>query len=141
MASWQIAVFSKWTGVGRNDFQVALTYPADWSDLCGQDDAVIKLRSGNYCVLALGRVDDATLAAINADAHYLILARYELDVITPSFDNRQSNVTLAQKNAFVTFFSTEYGIDVSKIPVIANAVGRTRMQVLRDIVVDMRALR
>lgn len=141
MATWYVALFSKWTTVGgRNEMQCALDFPAEWTDFTGQPDDQIKNRSIAYCFMALGRVSDAVLASIQANPHYQILARWE-DADVPSFDNRQSTVTLAQKNAFVTYFNTEYGIDVSKIPVIANSVGRTRQAVLRDIVQDMRSLR
>jgi hypothetical protein len=140
VATWNIALFTKWSGVSRNDMTVAQSYPAEWTDLGQQTDGFIKNRSAAFCTMALGRVDDATLAAIQADTHYQILARYE-DASSPSFDNRQSIITTGQRDAFVTYFSTEFGIAVGKIPVIQAAPGRTRQAVLIDIVQDLRALR
>ena len=144
MARWMIATFTKWSTVNTiNEMQVALDYPSTghgWVDVTGQKDLDIKNRSGNYCALVLGELSDAQLTAFQADAHYIILVRWESNTDTPSFDNRDSVVTTTQKNAFVTYFANEFGINVAKVPVIANAVGQTRRAVLRDIVIDLRGL-
>lgn len=140
MASWNVGVFTKWTGSGRNDMAVA-AFGGVWTDLGQQSDAnIAQKRALAYCTLAHGLINDAQLAAIQADSHYLILVRWEETMGTPSFDNRLGIVTTTQKNAFVTYFQNEFGIDVSKIPVIANSVGKTRKAVLRDIVADLKAL-
>ena len=147
MATWMIATFTKWTTVKDvSEMQVAIDYPSKghgWADVTGQTDLDIKNRSGNYCALVIGELDDAQLTAFQADTRYIILARWEHvePGKTPSFDNRDATVTTAQKNAFVTYFADEFGINVAKVPVIANAVGQPRKGVLRDIVSDLRKLK
>lgn len=146
MAYWKVATFTRWTTIASvNHMAVALAYPcgdwgqeSGWTDIVGQTDAQINSRPIAYATMALGKLDDATLAALQANTHYLLLARWEADAETPSFDNRENVVTTAQRNAFVAYFSAEFGIDVSRIPVVANSVGRTRRAVLRDIVFDLR---
>lgn len=142
MATWNIGLFSKWAGVvGRNDPAISLAYAGAWTDLGQQSDANISARKAlAYCTLMHGLINDATLTAIQADSHYLILVRWEETMGTPSFDNRLGIVTTTQKNAFVTYFQNEFGINVAKIPVIANSAGKTRRVVLRDIVADLKAL-
>lgn len=149
MSLWHVAIFDHWLTDenGRNYYQAMVLFPAGdwgeesgWTDLAGQDDGAIQLRSGAFCGLLRGKIDDATLTALQADARYLILVRWEADVDVPSFDNRQSVVTTNQKNTFVAYFQAEFGIDVGAIPVIANSVGRTRRQVLIDVREDMRNL-
>jgi hypothetical protein len=148
MANWKIVLFTKWSTVnGRNVLTVAETYPgtdlgqeSGWTDLGQQDGPIITARDALYCTMALGKINDAQLTAIQADAHYQILARWEADVAVPSFDNRQSIITAAQRDAFVTYFQSEFGINVAKIPVIQNSPGRTRQAVIIDVVQDLRNL-
>lgn len=143
MARWNIGLFSKWVGVGENRMAVADTYAGAWTDVGQQDDtAIVTKKAVAYCTLVLGEVDDATLAAIQADSHYLILVRWEITApgVNPSFDNRLNTVTSNQRDAFVAYFLAEFGISVAKIPVIQNSVGRTRIAVLRDIVQNIREL-
>jgi hypothetical protein len=149
MAVYKIVLFTKWSTVnGRNVMAVAETYPspsslgqeAGWTDLGQQDGPIITARSALYCTMALGKIDDAMLTAINADTHYMPLARWEVDVATPSFDNRQNIITTVQRDAFIAYFLSEFGINTAKIPVINNSPGRTRQAVLIDIVQDLRNL-
>lgn len=139
MATWNVVLFTKWVGTGRNDMAVALSYPAEWTDLGQQDDTAIQARSVAFCTMAWGKILDAVLTAIQADSHYQILARWD-EPDGAVFDNRQSAVTVAQRDAFVAYFQTEFGINVAKIPIIQNSPGRTRRAVIVDIVQDLRRL-
>lgn len=149
MALSFVKLFDLWETVGgHNRYRVARLYPTNagesggWTDIAGQTDTKIQNRSGAFCGLTLGKLDESipASAALLSDSRFLVIIRYEADTSTPSFDNRTQTVTVAHLNAFTTYFNTQLGFNISALPSMQNAVGKQRQQVLADVLVDLQAL-